>query len=44
MLMSNVLEEPLAPVLCKIEFQSKIWLAQLLLMDLSAASATVHED
>lgn len=42
--MSDVWEEPLAHMLCKIEFQSKVWLAQLLLMDLSAPSATAHED
>lgn len=44
MLVSDVWEEPLAHMLCKIEFQSKVWLAQLLLMDLSAPSAAAHED
>lgn len=44
MLMSDVWEESLAHLLCKIEFQTKVWLAQLLLMDLRAPSAAAHED
>lgn len=42
--MSDVSEEPLAHMVCKIEFQSKVCLAQFLLMDLSAPLATAHED